>query len=53
MNKAVGNKKALMNVFTEMMNTSSHIKDYNFRSYFLRRTAEVSHIFIEISSFRK
>ena len=38
MNKTIGNKQILEKIFKEMIDTSSHIKDYNFRSYFIRRT---------------
>ena len=40
MNKlASGKKQVLIKIFQEMTETSSQIKDYNFREYFLRSTA--------------
>ena len=43
MNKVTssGNKALLMNIYREMISASESIKDYNFRSYFVRRTNEV------------
>ena len=41
MNGAVANQQNLMRarkLLTEMLTVSSHIKDYNFRHYFIRRT---------------
>lgn len=32
------NKQTLNKLFKEMLETSTQIKDYNFRSYFVRRT---------------